>query len=363
MKTKLDRFICFLLWAAFLMAHSHAADNNGSPAGSKIKIGGVVKTTAGAPIEGVTIAIKLTIKDEVGQTQLQELAAVKTDANGRWHTEIVPLGAGRLNLALTHPRFITCEYDEADSTRDRWISRADLTAQKAVFQMDPGIIISGQVTDDKGKAITNATIQLHALVDTSEKPKLLVSTTTDTKGNYEMMRFDPGIFSLLVAASGRAPELLSVEMRSGMHPQNFVLKPGVSIKGIILDDQKKPVSQAMLKSEMKSIVLPESSLSDENGQFLFNSLPPGPVIIRISKNGHLPSSLDLDLSREVKDHAVTLNKTFSFAGKVVDAESGKPIPEFTVYRGIIFNWSRGPFCRTSYTRLLKCPIFSPEGRR
>src|SRR6185503_1581027 len=67
--------------------------------------------------------------------------------------------------------------------------------------------------------------------------------------------------------------------------------------------------------------------TDRDGRFVWPNAPTGTVAFTISKAGYMRKSRH-GVDSSTNEQTVTLGPTFSVSGKVLDAATGKLIPEF-----------------------------------
>src|SRR6185503_755961 len=82
---------------------------------------------------------------------------------------------------------------------------------------------------------------------------------------------------------------------------------------------------------------PWQSLTDENGRFAWESPPESEMMFFISATNYGSTRVSFGSSSS-GEHAIQLRKQSRVMGRVVDAETGKPIEEFQVLRGRAYNY-------------------------
>jgi hypothetical protein len=163
-----------------------------------------------------------------------------------------------------------------------------------------------------------------------------------------------GPCDLLAAALGRAPKLVAVDAAGpGPFLQDIVLEDGGSIRGRVVDAAGSPVAGTEVVA-LPEVVEPESSSpgapeSSEFSRRMAKLILPGDAAVRTGEDGryeiaHLPGGAFLLVARaggfEAAQAAgvrtgetapdLVLGRFSAVRGTVVSAETGRPVPTFTV---------------------------------
>jgi len=305
-----------------------------------LAIGGIVRGQDGRPISGVTITISGIMKDEVGQSAFVEYDSVPTGNDGQWTSRRIPRDFAPLSFRLTHAEYLPADYDQTAKekpTPDE-VTKADLLAAKAVMILHPGIQVAGTVVGQNKQPIAGAEATLR---DTSDSPKKRAQRT-DAKGQFHFVVLDPGDFTLVVQAQGYSPVFQPLEVRQELKPLELALTRGRELKGQVLDTEGKPIAGAgvTVVSWNGLPLLDWNAVTDEQGRFVWNSAPDGPLIMTASKAGCNPVTQPVPDS-STDEIAFRLSKSFLLTGNVVDAETKQPIKSFKIIRGYSWDMMEG----------------------
>jgi len=163
-------------------------------------------------------------------------------------------------------------------------------------------LISGLVSDDKGKPIPNAIVRL-------EQNELeMASATTNAEGNYQMSIYPVrGLYALSATSGSLGDWQFGIELGEGERRKlNLTLKEAISIEGtlLMLDDVTPHVAvpvQAICNGEVMV-----TTLSDESGKYQFINLKPGQYQIRYhSLDNYVYYHSSISFTGEV-EHPTTL---------------------------------------------------------
>jgi ligand-binding sensor domain-containing protein/CheY-like chemotaxis protein/nitrogen-specific signal transduction histidine kinase len=141
-------------------------------------------------------------------------------------------------------------------------------------------VLSGEITDDVGTALTDATMVLEQDGDT------VATTRTDNAGRYQIVFYpDPNTYDLAATWADKGDWQLGLEVAPGQRREvNLTLHTAISLAGTLMayDDSPHPavVIQAVSVTQAGPPRKPASVLSDENGHFRFVNLRPGPYHLR-----------------------------------------------------------------------------------
>lgn len=190
--------------------------------------------------------------------------------------------------------------------------------------------IEGFVKDERGRPIAGARVESPGYQARDAR-----KTLTDKNGHYALDNLigeSSFGYRVLVRAAGCSP--LEQEVTPGTAGKrarvDFTLSPGHFLHGRVVGENGKPIAGAQVSS-LETLKMGEpATQSDKDGRFEIDSLPAG-ATFHVFKPGytklfHVP--LRLDSSGLV---TVVLQPMGVIRGRVVDAESGKPLDHFTVW--------------------------------
>ena len=163
-----------------------------------------------------------------------------------------------------------------------------------------------------------------------------VGGLTSGDGSFRLEFISPGTRGLLVNRGGYAPEVISVT--SGDEHVEVRLRLGKSAKGVVVDDEFRPLSSARLTVEWRhelfdyAVSLTGVIRMDAEGRFELSGLPISGGRILVSAPGFNSRSFMLEEVVAGMEVLQLSRENFgSLQGQVVDADTGAPIPSFTVW--------------------------------
>ena len=252
-----------------------------------------------------------------------------------------------------------------------------LTVSAALAQGDdkssPSYVTRSRITGrvmSQGKPVAGAVITLWQGFSEPTPSTTVAQGRTETDGNYELKDVPPGNYMIGVTAAGyvtgKENQILenlrhvNVVGTSKINPIDFALLPGGVIKGTVTDGDGKPIGRVPITIVAEALSNDSGQpgygrdlRTDDQGTFRISGIPAGryrvaagyrPVTTatmfgrigyrRIFYPNALDESqaswIDVGVGSEIADVNINLGqpvKTFSVSAKVVDGESGKPIPD------------------------------------
>ena len=309
-----------------------------TPAPREATVGGTVRNEAGQPLDGVRVRLRWieSIRGVNGSRQRWRTADLRTDINGRWEFSPIQMpNVSDLTIRLDHP-----DYVAETSALPQSGKLADQTAE---FLMVHGVQVTGTVTDQTGKAIRGAAVStIHTWYVVNDDG---TKVTADRDGHFAFPPQKPGTITLTVTARGFGPEMQRVDVAVGMLPVKIVLGPGETIRARIVDGNGKPVEGATVRAELwrGMASLPWQGRTDRDGRFVVPDAPADAVEFTISKDGYqtLLGQDGASLTAGDRQATLTMPSQPTAEGTVVDADTGKPIPNFDVIPGYRL-WAGNP---------------------
>lgn len=373
--------------AIFRSAREEASLNNTTPADTvngqpsptvepTAEISGEVMDS-GAPAEGVIV------------TEPESASTAITDVNGTYTLKNIPsnkmvtlqfvkagkqLASGRIDLA--NRRSAIADFDlSAKSARSSAVTIIPSTVViNAAKPRGPDTgILRGVVRDAQGAPLARALVNL----------KGIAMARTDSQGQYVFMNVPVGTHQMIVQRSALEFKAEQVQVAAGRSSEaKFRLAPtyqntrgtggsqilmrgaGASLRGMILDNEKRPVAGArvtIIQSESAASVM-----SGPNGGYEFRDLKPGAYRTMVSKLGYGGASQHvvlraggseardfqlnralsqlvekaIDQARRARPSSTAQAQTAQsrpnevrlgqLAGNIVDAQNGRPIPGATI---------------------------------
>jgi len=364
-------------------------------------ISGRVVDEHGLPVEGAEV--------EAWKPLMREI--VTTDVQGRY--QIYGLNPKRRYYNISASRAKRCF---AKCSKSRKKGKISITLDKAGDIKAPDIVmesvvipiwknIRGRVTDETGKPIANASViagECHTVGG-------FVRTKTDDDGHYIISDTPEELVEIyklyiVVEAEGYAPDRAFIDLRGDKadFQFDFTLRKGQRIAGRVIDVYTgEPVKDAVVfcnswhKDEperlsdeeklLRSIfgegagepnfpgVLERQVPTDADGKFCMEDLPDAPLQIYVFPKGYTEVR-DKIIDAGRMDLTLEVQKAGFIAGKVVDAETQKPIPQFTLRihaprrkqendiapGGLWVRWSREGCVFTSGTGEFIGPALNPD---
>jgi len=290
-------------------------------------IGGIIQDESGKPIAGVTVYVLVPSGTgyELERVSVREHPET-TDAGGRWRCDIMPEKLDDVWMRLEHPDYVSDEMYGA-TPKPPMERLRDMTG---VMVMKKGCTVAGRVLDTDGRPIQWATVAQGADRFGSDYP----STQTDGEGRFEFRHARPGQMVLTVQASGRAPDLRQILVREGAEPVEFRLERGHTLRGRVVDRAGQPVVGAFVATDTwrgyRSLLWRVNT--DDQGRFQWDEAPRDDLLMDMGKQGYM-SLRHYSLTASDQEHVITMNAILRIAGRVVDKETGQPIPKFTLVPG------------------------------
>ncbi len=293
-------------------------------------IGGLVHDPEGRPIAGATVYVLVPTPPST-RPEPEPRADIwdypnKTDAQGRWHCDVMPAELADVWIRLEHPDYLSdTSYGNTPKP-----PMANLRHGTGVMIMKKGLPVAGIVRDAQGRPVSEATVAQGADRWGTHYPE----TTTDREGRFRFAQVAPGELVLTVQAKGHAPDLKTIKVVPDLPAVEFRLGPPHSLRGRVVDGDGKPVAAAMVVADTwrghRSLSIDVQT--DADGRFRVDDLPDEPVEFQFAKEGfmNLPNQR---LAPSDKEVLITLTQPLKISGSVTDAESGQPIDRFTILRG------------------------------
>lgn len=314
-----------------------------------LSIGGIVVDENDAPVEGVHISMIC----GNGPDSCRPVTAV-TDASGHWQADIKE-EITKLHWGITHPEFIT-------SQNHGWINVTnDLKTGTFRDVLIRGKRVSGTVLDGNGKPIPDALVirgttsidsisEFRNQLAQQEKSNNIKSTVTDANGQYSIMVNPEDRFrrSLTVFAEGYAPQALLLDKSTDSY--EVVLDAGVAFTGIVQDASGNPIEGVHIISYDWIHRLTQNDLiqmwveymkgeTNAAGRFSIPYLPTsGRITFQMDKDGFYGQRFTWSAEETALDSIHCLYPKEPVRGRVIDAETNKPIKRFEIKNGKYGDW-------------------------
>ncbi|MDX2091373.1 MAG: carboxypeptidase regulatory-like domain-containing protein [Kofleriaceae bacterium] len=251
--------------------------------------------------------------------------------------------------------------------------------------MKRGAVYAGAVFDPSGKPVADARVHCDTTGPLGERR---VSATTASNGEFEVR----GLARTMLIAHARLENAASNETKIDLtqqpelRGQRLVLHPGETangvIAGIVVDDAGAPVADVtvnavlrdrspaeLVKRDGVASLVATSATTDPRGQFSITDLPPGdyglwagafdrplmPVEAATFLPGLDPSRIMTSAKTGDKNVRLVLKRSGGVRGKVAFADTGEPVPSFTVDREPAFENELGVPARDGRFELTALP--------
>ena len=193
-------------------------------------------------------------------------------------------------------------------------------------------VIMGIVLDPEGNPVTGAIVSYGSSIHWQHYR----ATTTDNEGAFWLGRIAESRPEVVfVQAMGYAPayQWTTPGMGTTIPKLSFQLLQGHEASGQVLDREGRPIQGARITYSMAIFKYGRrrdlgTVRTDAEGRFRLDSLPADGVQVTVSRNGFsTASNVSLPAGR---DTVVRLDPIGRIVVKVVDGESGKPLPSFSI---------------------------------
>jgi len=287
-----------------------------------IEIGGTVTDQQGRGIPGVRVHTWAGGRpgDSSRDQAFTAEHIVLTDAQGRWTRDSMPPDMRAVGVRLSHRDYIGV----SGALRP---SLAKLRNKSAVMVMKSGLSIEGTVTDAQGNPITAARVIQGTLGGSN-----IFEVQTDARGKFRFANARRGRGLLVVTATGYAPEMTEVLVKPEMEPVRFQLQPPRTLRGRVVDQQGNPVEGVYLNVTRwrgRSLLRWQGE-TDSDGHFFWKEAPADQVTFSVRRLG-FPRGVSKVMKAGEKEYEIILPRPLTIRGRVLDAETGRPIEGFQVY--------------------------------
>ncbi len=282
-------------------------------------IGGIVQDEAGHPIAGVRVEVTGPPTESESVNRGFTIGTAETDARGRWRLDVAPKDLSDLYVHPEHPRYMRRPGERVSRNLD------------GVFVLTRGLTVTGRVVNAAGRPIKGA----RAMFGHDRIGPDLPSGTTDDRGEFALENCEPGPSIVTVQAEGYAPRFRDVRVEAGAAPVVITLpEPGATLRVKVVNVEGKPVAGAILAVDTwrghRSLEFRKEAGAD--GRIEWRSAPRDEMLCAVFKPGYM-SSRDLALTASDREHVVTLYPELVISGRVTDAETSRPLPNFRLIRG------------------------------
>jgi peroxiredoxin/protocatechuate 3,4-dioxygenase beta subunit len=317
-----------------------------------VGIGGWVKDEKGQPIPGAKIIFSGPLAGGVERERnvvAPNYHSERADEAGRWTNSEAPANfrqlVFRVGAADYRPATYACVTNE-DDTNIVALPEQDFLAGRAVLTLGHGIVLAGRVLDPAGQPVPRVTV-----TKDYEWHNPAVTRETDSDGRFELSNLRAGEMVLTVQAADWAPQTVVVTLTNGLAPLTISLRPGLALKGRVVDETGQPISGARVQLDRAGRAPLEfdwSAETDAEGRFEWSAAPAGEYPYLIGAPGfHARSEPTWAAGGGEKTAVLRHEKEgdgVEADGIVTDGSSGQPVKKFTInlteYRGTAVITSR-----------------------
>ncbi|MHC5543019.1 carboxypeptidase-like regulatory domain-containing protein, partial [Singulisphaera rosea] len=306
-------------------------------------LGGKVTDEQGRPVGGVTVKVWGYLGSKKQKDELAYMVEATTDDQGRWRCRCFR-DMTFANLYLSHPDYLADDGEHArrhGSPTPR--SQPDpgnksleaLRDFSDVQVLKKGVEVSGEVVDEHGKPVPGAEVGWFRQSALETFHSDLATMATDDRGRFRFPQVPTGKLVLQVIARGHAPALSVVEARAGGGSSKIELGPGKTLTGRIVGSQGKPIAGAsvIVDSWHSYRTLGVFLKTDSEGRFRWDDAPADHVLLDADRAGYSRVSQQR-VAPDDGEVLITLRRSLSISGKVVDAETNRNVEEAQVEVGI-----------------------------
>ena len=193
--------------------------------------------------------------------------------------------------------------------------------------------VTGTVLDPEGKPVKGA------FVGCDDRDKEL-ATSTDAEGHFKLAPQASGCLAVSHHPDFTPSERMAL---SAGRDTTIRLRAAGGIEGVVVDEKGRPISpyliaiESFMGSGESAETIPPTgqarSIQDARGAFLLEGLVPGKYVLTASADGRPPTrsaQIEVEAARITHHVRIVLTRGGTLTGKVIDAETRKPISGATV---------------------------------
>jgi RNA polymerase sigma factor (sigma-70 family) len=302
-----------------------------------VTVGGRVLDQDRRPVAGATVVIHVRKRyADSEQKPAVFFVPTRTDADDRWSFANVPEQPDAVAVGAYHHLYLT---ERTYFRMDDSLARSALRDRSAVLRLREGTRIDGTVVAPDGRPVADAAVLYGG--DDSRAANSIPPVKTDSQGRFTLA-IEPGAISVLTARhAGFGPALQTI--RVGNEPQHvtLTLQPSHALTGRVVDGAGRPIPRASLsiRSWRGLESLEEEVTTDTDGRFSWKDAPGDEVRADVYAKGY-GRRHDVPVAPGAPNRIVMTVPT-TIKGTVVDAETGRPIPRFSLAHGTVWNAGEG----------------------
>jgi beta-lactamase regulating signal transducer with metallopeptidase domain len=300
-----------------------------------VTVGGLVVDPDGNPVPEAAVELHRVgfggeaIERDKGETATFSSQKQTTDREGHWTARNLPVEfVDHILIVVSHPDFIGTNVIVG---QDKQVEKA-LREGTYKIALARGLEARGLVTDDQDHPIADATVWvgLHNFGDRHQ-----VKTGPDGRFVFHNVKEGNCLFSVL--AKSRKAASKSVKVKPEMEDIVFRLDPGNVIRARVQNEAGDGLSGARVALDGNGNMdqaVEFSTTTDGDGRFQWDSAPDEPQQFYFYVSGYEEKRNTALKPNE--DNVVTMRRSRHVDGRVVDADTDKPITRFYVGVGQSF---------------------------
>jgi hypothetical protein len=290
-------------------------------------VGGQVQDEAGRPVVGAQVTINFPQAFSGPRVPIERFP-ISTDPNGHWQTDIVPAETAFLPVVVAHPDYLPPDGSAAEEP-----TLKSLQERTAVTKLRSTCVLEGKVLDPEGRPVAGARVvrgQEWGIMGVEEANK----TQTDAAGQYHFGRLTAGKAMVAAQAPGFGPAIGVTEIKRGASPFILKLQKSQTLRGLVTDPSGKPLADVrVVLDDWSNFRYPGAETkTGADGRFALSDMPDDQVQLDFERGGYM-RMLFYRMQPRPEEQVVKLDPILRVHGKVVDAATGKPIPQFTLTPG------------------------------
>lgn len=306
------------------------------------QIGGRVTDASGNGIADATVKVSLyqnSYPSGVAYPYLLQYP-VTTDADGKWSCDKLPIALQHLNIEVTHPQYTSSNVLVPLSM---YVRLRDNSWETTLRKQGAGFRLGGIVTFPDGSPAEG--VQVRAIWRSAANDSHSPVVTTDAQGRYSFtsLRSIDGQVQLYLAKQGYAPQEAHIDLTGDTDDHDIRLKTGHAVRIKIVDPEGKPLEGVQISAGNRPF---DELIKDKRqplqtnaeGEWQWPWMPESVVIYNFYKEGYIQIR---GFGISPPGQTITMEPVIRVEATVVDAQTGEPIPYFSVqeYRQQDPHWS------------------------
>lgn len=331
----------------FVVCVQSAQSQNKAPAKPTASVSGSI-TLNGRGVAGVVVVLR-TQNDTRGFSK-----RAVTDVDGNY--QIVGVNEGSYFVRPIAPALVVSDTETSAEPGKIVVITSGETASNIDFELRPGAVVTGKVTDSEGRVVVEEMVSLEPVTESNPRVRRAPAFRTDDRGIYRLFGVPPGRYRVAVGTAGEYSAFSAIMM--GGRPYRLTYYPNVTdsskatvvevsegaeltdinitvglrmdtytIKGKVVDKESgKPIANvrfglAMMSNGTVQNYLPIRSTSNAKGEFTVSNVPPGKYSVLLQTDGNSPLFAELTVvevvDQDVSDVVVNVSAGASLSGTVV----------------------------------------------